>query len=494
MRREKTPLADILLWVALVMLLGTAPAHLWVAGLDMPLGGPNVYAGGLATLAAMASACLAYARVPDRAGAVESFQPVARVLAVGALLVIWAGCVYLATDTLPPRRLSQMSLGLGMLFTVFGCVTTARRAYALVFSIVVATFVSAVFGFGVAFWGDPYLTIWLRIADNVAGGSLGDVLTRKRLAGLGPDAIAFSYQVAAAAPLALALLLHGSPERTRFRGLLDAVTAFILVVMVTAMIVNATRSAVVGVLVGSVAISAAYVAGRRSLVRLAVVWCLIGGWIFVFFSPTLGLSRVVLPDEPHIALADPSVLEDSPRGSFEWKLAKAYEALLAAEAYEVNARLFGLADTTRTHMVVAALRYSLDHPVGTGAYFLSEDYLDPGLDERTKARVLIGGPHNQFLVVLVYYGLPGLVLLLAFYLQTVSAAVARLGSVAASRGERFAFLAPAVLGAMAAYGVNSLLHNNGPFVGDWYHFILVGLVFALPRILDNEAAMARGAR
>ena len=52
------------------------------------------------------------------------------------------------------------------------------------------------------------------------------------------------------------------------------------------------------------------------------------------------------------------------------------------------------------------------------------------------------------------------------------------------------FLGTAVVGALAAYGVNSLLHNSGPFVGDWAHFFIVGLVFSIERIVASRIADA----
>ena len=475
---------------ALSLILLTVPAHLWAAGADLPFGGPNVWLGGLAVLASAACVCSDYARCRRLKVVAEPFVTIMPVLAMGALLSIWAACVYLATDTLLPRRLGQMVLGLGMLFAVFSCVTTSRRAYALVLAVVLATFVSVVFGFGIAYYGDPFLTIWLQIADNVRVKTLYDVLTTKRLAGLGPDPIAFSYQLAVAVPLAFALLLYGWPKGARGRWVLDMVAGIVLMVMVTAMIANSSRSMLIGVCIGLLVVSVMYVRGRRPIARLAVVWSLIAAWIAVFFNPTLAVDRVIFPDEPHIAVADRSTLRDAPRGSFEWKLAHAYEALLLADQrLEINARLWRLVDTStrpRPHMVSTAIRYALEHPMGTGTYYPSEKHLDAGLDERTKHRVLTGGPHNQFLVVLVYYGFPGLVLLAVFYLQMVKplwpAFVRSLGPGA----DQPAFLVPAVVGAMIGYTFNSLLHNNGPFVGDWFHFILIGLVFAVPTILASD--------
>ena len=495
MRLQQWRFGESAVLCAFSLLLLTVPAHLWAAGADLPLGGPNVYAGGSTVLASAACAFLGRSRHGTLKALAEPFLPILPALATGALLAVWATFVYLSADTLLPKRVPQMVLGLGVLFSVFYCVTTPRRAYALVLAIVLATFVSTLFGFGIAFYGDPFLTIWLQIADNVRLKTLYEVLTYKRLAGLGPDPIAFSYQLAVAVPLAFALVLHGWPRQVRCRRLLDVLTGILLMVLVTAMVANSSRSMIFGVALGTVAISVMYLVGRRSIVRLAVLLCLTTAWTTVFFHPTLALDRAIFPDEPRIAVRDRSVLHDAPRGSFEWKLGRAYEALLLADQrLRFNSRLFQLVDNStrpRPHMVTAAIRYSLDFPLGTGTYFPSERHLDPGLDEYTKHRVLTGGPHNQFLIILVYYGFPGLILLVAFYWEMVRPLWLPFLRCLGPEAGQPAFLVPAVLGAMIAYTFNSLLHNNGPFVGDWYHFILIGLVFALPGVLGTRHVAER---
>ena len=78
---------------ALVLLI--APAHLWAAGADLPFGGPNVYVGGLAVLAAMVSVVLSFWRSGRLRAVTDGFLPVFPVLAIGSLLTAWACCVYL---------------------------------------------------------------------------------------------------------------------------------------------------------------------------------------------------------------------------------------------------------------------------------------------------------------------------------------------------------------------------------------------------------------
>ena len=69
----------------------------------------------------------------------------------------------------------------------------------------------------------------------------------------------------------------------------------------------------------------------------------------------------------------------------------------------------------RLAMFRTAFRYSLDHPFGTGKYFPKRKHLDENSDDYIIKKVLSNTPHNQFLVVLVYYGFIGFILVLAFY-------------------------------------------------------------------------------
>ena len=132
-------------------------------------------------------------------------------------------------------------------------------------------------------------------------------------------------------------------------------------------------------------------------------------------------------------------------------------------------------------MTLTALRYSLEHPLGTGRYAPEPRHLPGGLSPRVAEEVLRHTPHNQFLVVLVYYGYPGLALLAAFYLLIARSLLITARHYVRTRDADTLLLAAAVTGALAGYGANSLFHNAGPFVGDWFHFIIVGLVFSIER-------------
>ncbi len=154
---------------------------------------------------------------------------------------------------------------------------------------------------------------------------------------------------------------------------------------------------------------------------------------------------------------------------------------------EVSAsgRIFNFASLTgRTRIPItsAALRYSVDYPLGTGVYSPDASHLSEGLDPWMANHVLENTPHNQFLVILVYYGFPGMILLILFYVFVLRSSLRSGRIILRSRDASLYLLGAGVVGGLAAYGVNSLLHNAGPFVGDWYHFFAVGLVFSIQRI------------
>ena len=130
----------------------------------------------------------------------------------------------------------------------------------------------------------------------------------------------------------------------------------------------------------------------------------------------------------------------------------------------------------------------MDHPLGTGTYSPTREHIGEGLDPAMVEHLLVNTPHNQFLNVLVYYGYPGLALLVLFYLLILRSLVYSGRYILRSGDASLYFLGTAVVGALAAYGVNSLLHNSGPFVGDWAHFFIVGLAFSIERIVASRMA------
>ena len=138
-------------------------------------------------------------------------------------------------------------------------------------------------------------------------------------------------------------------------------------------------------------------------------------------------------------------------------------------------------------MTITALRYAVEYPLGTVVYEPEQRHLPPDLDPKLQREVLRQTPHNQILVVLVYYGWPGLALLMTVFYGVIG--VALLSSIRLAMKLRTAeaiVLVAALAGCIVAYGCHSLFHNAGPFVGDWHHWIVIGLVFSAHAVLKRS--------
>ena len=105
---------------------------------------------------------------------------------------------------------------------------------------------SALYGIGVTVFGDPFMTVWV-ILSKVDLDRIPGIVAGGRMAGLSQNIIAFSYVLAAAVPLAFAFLVSGYRLRTRERTwTLWAALFFGLALMMTVLLLNATRSSILG--------------------------------------------------------------------------------------------------------------------------------------------------------------------------------------------------------------------------------------------------------
>ena len=597
-----------------VLLLATFVAYAWFASTPLLLGGPNAILAGVMIVLSLVHVLRRVAHLrrpwPVFSYVVREFRPVMPVITVSVLLMVWALAVYLFTDTLRAVRIAQMGLGIGVMFGVYLAVDTVYRARLLALVVIGAALVSTLFGMAVLFVGEPFLSTWFHIAV-VEVRSLPSILGLGRIAGLTTTTVGFSYQLAAAIPPALAALMYSPFGSGRRSGRIwRAVLSAVLTIMVMGMVVNATRSLVLGALVSAVIVV-------LPLTRLPWIYrwlflavALVAVWLVVLFNPVVHVSRVAASvsifqgpaagvdvtvshlsagvgglvaggvgqinghtlwdlgpgqrysaqvrarDEQGFGSASGEVLAAAgsdgslslvwrePRGpasitGYQLRLRAAGETawtawrefvprlntdsllvgdptfsveqkiavgrilryqlgrrLSSAEGgLELSARILRTSDSSaraRIPMTLTALWYSLDHPLGTGTYSPTREHIGEGLDEAMVERLLASTPHNQFLNVLVYYGYPGLALLVAFYLLILRSLVYSGRYILRSGDASLYFLGTAVVGALAAYGVNSLLHNAGPFVGDWVHFFIVGLAFSIERIVASRVGEGEG--
>ena len=424
----------------------TVAAHVWAASTPLPLGGPNVL------LAALTVAVTAVYVVWRREFALDGLTRLA--LAVALCLLLWAAVSVWINDQYPSHltRMGQTTMGIAMLWVVSIAVVTLPRIRIVTAAIVAATFVSALVGIGILVWGEPFVSLRLWIMQ-VEESDIQSTLN-VRTAGLSVATITFAYQLAAAIPLAagLLLVLPLRRETSRNEWIWRGAIVVVLTVLMTALVLNASRSAVLGVFFG----------GLAALSPLLI--------------KTAGLPRI--PNLVSLAVVAVAT----------------FTLVSLIEETGVSRRIVSVQDTSaraRLPMAITAFRYAVEYPLGTVVYDPQPRHLPSGLDPVVQKEVLRHTPHNQFLVVLVYYGWPALVLLLAFY-AVIARALLSSARLAMKLGTAEAIVLVAALsGCIAAYGCNSLFHNAGPFVGDWYHWIVIGMVFSVHAALKTVTSEAR---
>ena len=174
------------------------------------------------------------------------------------------------------------------------------------------------------------------------------------------------------------------------------------------------------------------------------------------------------------------------RGEFELRIHLPHDPVDSRSIFSVSDE----SARTRLPMAVTAIRYALDHPLGTGEYSPDSSHISPGTDSKIAPLVLTRSPHNQFLEVLVNYGFPGLALLVSFYVFALRSLIHSSRLAIRYRDTDALFLIAAGAGGVTAYLINSLFQPHGPFVDDWHHFFLIGLLFGIQRICHEKSELA----
>ena len=467
--------------LSFALLLVAVCANLWFSSAPLPLGGPNALIAAAAAAMALLALAARILRPPGgkRSAALSSiykdFRPIIPAMAAASLLALWALAVYLYTDTLNPTLMAKMLLGLAILLAVYLTVDNLQRARLLALAVIAATFVSALWGLAVAFIGDPFLTIWLHIA-SVREVDLYRIFTEGRVTGFLPYASTFGYQLAVAIPIAFAALLCGAFGRNQnARRFYDAALFLMLLTLTAVLVMNATRAAVLGLLVTAIIIIAPAAAAPQFRRRLLGI--------------TLPMSMLLL------AFASAGFVHHAAAplfGSGDNRVAAASPSTTNAGTAENVRGLFSYSDwaaQSRIHLAATALHYSIDHPLGAGAYRPDSTHVAGNLDPESLADVLKWQPHNQFLNLLTVFGYPGMLLLILFYALTARSLIQTAQHLRRRpRDTTMLFLLMAAAGATAAYFAVGMFHPTGPFLDDWSHCIILGLAFSLHRLAARPAA------
>ena len=139
---------------------------------------------------------------------------------------------------------------------------------------------------------------------------------------------------------------------------------------------------------------------------------------------------------------------------------------------------------------ITAVWIAWDNPLGIGSLHqftqYASYYYSEIADIQGASVARYQTAHNQFLNVLVAYGLPFLVVFVWFY-RELFVMLNRVRKRAAPASPRHA-LAVGLIGSFVGYQVNASFHNPGPFTGDLFNWYCIGLAVALARMDQDDAA------
>jgi hypothetical protein len=316
------------------------------------------------------------------------------------------------------RQIMPLMISLLLLFWINSERTLKVFTYFAITVISISAFVGIMQYFGFEpFWD---LRLMLGGPENIPGIELDS--SKSRITGLALFAVPLSYQLSLLIPMAFALFLRKGLRKTEKAFLIIAILLMYLATFMTLV-----RSAIIGVIFGSVFI--AYVSSKANKFKLISLIILLGLSVF-FFSEAI------------------------------------FERFTS-----LDGSAYG-----RLPLALAGLKLAALHPLGIGEgnyqYFASEMYY--GLSHLQGAEfMLITSSHNQFINVLVSFGFPGLFLLIIFYVEMSK----RLFKPAQYPSEFLNSFRVGCIGALASYTINSIFHNAGLFYGDVFVWYFVGLIF-----------------
>lgn len=265
--RYGAPVRKLATGTIFALLLGTICAQHWLASLPLPWGGPNVVIAGAATLAAAlygaTELLLAARRHPGRRFNISGMSGRLRdalgltpaalgALIVSVLMTAWALAVYVWNDNFELYEWGKLAMGSGVLLAVCVAVNSAQRAGIALLAIVLAVWVSAVFGLALAAVPEPLAYWWVVLADP-AERTIGAVATEGRTSGLAVETAIFGQQLAVGIPLAMAALAGGAAafapslfagtQQHWRRRIAEVALLAALATLAIALVINGTRAA-----------------------------------------------------------------------------------------------------------------------------------------------------------------------------------------------------------------------------------------------------------
>ena len=253
-----------------------------------------------------------------------------------------------------------------------------------------------------------------------------DILARARITGLSFYSIPFGYQLTAILPLIFAFLIQ---KKSKILSKTYLIATFIICLL--ALFMTQSRSAIVGGVVG----------------LLLVIFLTHKKKIRNTFFVIATLCLIVL------------IINQITSGYF-------------LKRFEIGYITTYITDLpARFTAQIAAFETALKYPLGIGRGE-AEEYL---IGWEKYQDIFPISPHNQFTNILLYYGWLGLLSLILFYYFIFKG----LSSLYFKKDFPLRGVAIGLIGSFSAYIINSLFHNDGPFLFDVFNWFFIGVTLFL---------------
>lgn len=364
-------------------------------------------------------------------------------------------------------------LGIGAFLAVQLTMSSHRRVHAAILTIVFLVLISSLFVLYDAFTG----SISVRASPPISPDA------PPRFSGLAASVSILALHLSLALPMVLSLLLYVLCQRRWWWSL--ALTAA-MVVLLLAMVLNATRSTLLGSTAGFALVAVFFVLHIRLGLFARTIAVLAITMIPLCTTGIMASAMSALKPGPQITQRAQPILPSPPTTSRQHRLFTVTDHSAQARILQIKLALHHVLENGK--LLGEAPRKEFD------AGYVSRVL---GLEENDPAILWIANlsMHNDFMEVLVLYGPIGLALLLAFWLTVARAGLHSCILVLQEKELRATFLAASTLGCLLSMFVFWNLQTTGPFTPHqqgWASYFVVGLVFAIERILSERRAAAAG--
>jgi hypothetical protein len=272
----------------------------------------------------------------------------------------------------------------------------------------------------------------------VGHSDLSQIDIRGEASGLALFSLMLAYQIVCVLPVFISVFLYSTVEKWE-RFFISIISAILAV----GLLLTKVRSALVGTTVWMVGAMFCYRKGTKVVLNRKIVILSTGIALVIFIYLLFPLKEIM-------SLRDRS-----------------------AQA--------------RLPLNVIGVSIALEHPLGIGSI---EEFNEFSVGNYEVVAHMKGAeavrylsPHNQFLNTLLYWGIPGfLMLMLLFYYK-----FRVLFRLLRCRDDLIWAVAFGILGVSIAYIITSFFHNAGPFTGDIFYWYVIGLIPALVRISSQQS-------